>query len=145
MSQASQSQSQPQPTGNRATAVPSRRRRESRIPGQELTLQETLRVMDVARELRDQRQTAEEMFRRDDLRIQLRDKLVRTARMSGDEVTEEEIDAAIAHYFDSLHTYQEPQRGWKRFLAHTWVWRGRILAGATAVAALVGSYWFLFT
>ena len=51
--------------------------------------------MDVAREMRDQRETAEEMFRRDDLRIQLRDKLVRTARLSGDNVTEEEIELAI--------------------------------------------------
>lgn len=145
MSQASQSQSPSQPAGAQARSAPARRRQASRIPGQELTLQETLRVMDVARELRDQRQTAEEMFRRDDLRIQLRDKLVRTARMSGDDVTEEEIDAAISHYFESLHTFQEPERGWKRFLAHAWVWRGRILAGATAVAALVGSYWFLFS
>ena len=44
--------------------------------------------MDVARELRDRRETAEEMFRRDDLRSQLRETLMRTARMSGDNVTE---------------------------------------------------------
>jgi hypothetical protein len=101
--------------------------------------------MDVARELRNQRETAEEMFRRDDLRAQLREKLMRSARVSGDDVTEEEIDAAISQYFESLHTYQEPESGWKRFMAHTWVWRGRILAGAAAVTALVGSFWFLFS
>ena len=52
------------------------------LPGENLTLQETLRVMDVAREMREQRETAEEMFRRDDIRKNLRDKLMRTARMS---------------------------------------------------------------
>ena len=70
--------------------------------------------MDVARELRERRETAEEMFRRDDLRSQLRDKLMRTARMSGDNVAEAEIDAAIGQYFDTLHTYQDPEPGFKR-------------------------------
>ena len=95
--------------------------------------------MDVARELRDRRETAEEMFRRDDLRSQLREKLMRTARMSGDNVTEEEIDVAIGQYMDALHTYQDPAPGMKRFSAHSWIWRGRILAGAVALAG----FWFM--
>ena len=154
MSQASQSQPQPQSGGqpagrpsaaSRATTAGTRRGQIPKLPGQELTIEETLRVMDVARELRDQRTTAEEMFRRDDVRIELRNKLLRTARLSGDHVTEAEIDAAINHYFESLHTFQEPQGGVKRFLAHCWIWRGRIIAGAAALAGLVGSYWFLFS
>ncbi len=118
--------------------------RDLQLPGENLTLQETLRVMDVARESRERRETAEEMFRRDDLRVQLRDKLMRTARMSGDNVSEAEIDAAIAQYFDKLHTYQDPEPGFKRFMAHCWVWRGRILSAAAAVAAVAGSFWFMF-
>lgn len=136
-------QSQPQPTT--ADARSARARKSSRIPGQELSLPETLRVMDVARELRDQRQTAEEMFRRDDLRSALRDRLLKTARLSGDEVTAAEIDAAIEQYFETVHSFQEPAGGMKRFVAHCWVWRGRIMAGAAAVAAVLGSYWFLFS
>ena len=100
--------------------------------------------MDVARELRDRRETAEEMFRRDDLRNGLRDKLMRAARMSGDNVTEAEIEVAIAQYFETLHTYQDPKPGMKRFLAHCWVWRGRILAGAAALATVAGGLWFMF-
>ena len=143
MSQASQSQAQPSaPDIVRAGA---QRRRISTLPGQELTLSETLRVMDVAREMRDQRETAEEMFVRDDLRTKLRDKLVRTVRLSGDNVTEAEIEAAIAQYFESLHQYNEPEGGVKRFLAHCWIWRGRLLTGAAALATVVGSYWFLFS
>lgn len=118
--------------------------RNVQLPGENLTLEETLRVMDVAREMRERRETAEEMFRRDDLRTQLRDKLMRTARMSGDNVNEAEIEAAIAQYFDTLHTYEDPEPGFKRFMAHCWVWRGRILAGAATVAAVAGSFWFLF-
>ena len=143
MSQASQSQIEP--TAPPTNQVDARRSRTSRLPGQDLTLNETLRVMDVAREMRDQRATAEETFRRDDLRAALRNKLLRTARLSGDDVTEAEIDAAIAQYFESLHTYNEPEAGMKRFLAHCWIWRGRILAGAAALATVAGSYWFLFS
>lgn len=118
------------------------RQSQAELPGQELTLQETLRVMDVARELRNQRQLAEEMFRRDDIRKSLRDKLVRTARLSGDDVTEAEIDAAIEQYMDTLHVYQDPPAGLKRFLAHCWVWRSRIGWSLAGIAA-AGGLWFL--
>lgn len=139
MSKASQAQASAPPRSIRRTQTS-----RNSLPGENLSLEETLRVMDVARELRDRRETAEEMFRRDDLRRDLRDKLVRTARMSGDDVTEEEIEAAIQQYFDSVHTYQDPEPGMKRFLAHCWVWRGRIAAGAAALATLAGSFWFMF-
>lgn len=120
------------------------RSRDIVLPGEDLSLEETLRVMDVAREMRQQRETAEEMFRRDDLRAKLRDKLVRTAQMSGDNVTEAEIEAAIGQYFETLHTYQDPDSAWDNFVAHCWVWRGRIFAGAVSLAAIAGSVWFLF-
>ncbi|MFK8113596.1 MAG: DUF6384 family protein [Rubripirellula sp.] len=118
--------------------------RDLQLPGENLSLEETLRVMDVAREMRQRRETAEEMFRRDDLRSKLRDKLVRTARVSGDNVTEAEIEAAIAQYFETLHTYEDPESGWDSFVAHCWIWRGRILASAATIAAVAGSFWFLF-
>jgi len=138
MSDASQAQAQAQRAGQTRVS------RDLRLPGEDLTITETLRVMDVARALRERRETAEEMFRRDDLRSQLRDKLVRTARMSGDNVTEAEIDAAIGQYLETLHTYHDPKPGVKRFLAHCWVWRGRILAGAAALGTIAGGFWFLF-
>lgn len=114
------------------------------LPGQELTLEETLRVMDVAREMREQREKAEEMFRRDDIRSALRDKLMRTARMSGDNVTEDEIDAAIRQYMDTLHTYEDPRAGFKNFIAHCWIWRDRILFSAAGLAAAAGGLWYFF-
>ncbi|WP_147871241.1 DUF6384 family protein [Stieleria maiorica] len=113
-------------------------------PGHSLSLQETLRVMDVAREMRDQREQAEEMFRRDDLRVALREKLMRTARLSGDNVTEAEIDAAIGQYMETLHTYQDPEPGLKRFLAHCWVWRNRIIWSLAGVAGITGGLWYFF-
>jgi len=114
------------------------------LPGENLTLQETLRVMDVAREMRDKRETAEEMFRQDDIRKELREKLMRTARLSGDNVTEAEIDAAIQQYMDNLHTYHEPAPGFRRFVAHCWIWRDRIMFSGVALAVAAGGLWYAF-
>ncbi len=118
--------------------------REISLPGEDLTIEETLRVMDVAREIRDQRQTAEEMFQRDGVRQQLREKLIRQAEMLGEKVGEAEIDAAIDQYLSTLHTYQDPPAGLQSLLAHCWVWRTRILMGLGAVAIATSSMWFLF-
>ena len=114
-----------------------------RLPGEDLTIEETLRVMDVAREMRDQRQTAEEMFQRDSVRRGLREKLMSQAEMLGEDVTEEEIDAAIDQYLSKLHLYQDPPRGFKSFLAHCWVRRRKILGAVAAVAVAAVSIWLL--
>jgi hypothetical protein len=118
--------------------------RDLNLPGQNLTLEETLRVMDVAREMRDRRESAEEMFRRDDLCSQLRDKIMRTAKLAGDNVSEAEVDAAIQQYFEKLHTYEDPRAGISSLIAHCWIWRDRIMIGAAALAAVAGGFWFLF-
>lgn len=127
-------------TGN--TAVPASR--SIRLPGEDLSLNEMLRVMDVAREMRRNRMIAEEMFRRDEVRTDLRAKLMRSAQLAGDRVTEAEVDAAIDHYLQNLHTYSDPPPSFKRKLAHAWVWRARIAAGAAAVAITLGGVWYLF-
>lgn len=118
--------------------------RSVRLPGEDLSLNEMLRVMDVAREMRRNRNVAEEMFRRDEVRTELRGKLMRSAQIAGDRVTEAEIDAAIDHYLQNLHTYSDPPPSFKRKLAHAWVWRKRIAAGAAAVAITIGGVWYLF-
>lgn len=112
---------------------------------QELSLEETLRVMDVAREIRDRRETVEDAFRLEDKRRELREKLMRSARLSGDNVSEVEIDAAIDQYYKRLHTYSDPERGWQSFVAHCWVWRMRIMLSAGAAVTALGSWWFFFS
>ncbi|MCG8652348.1 MAG: DUF6384 family protein [Pirellulales bacterium] len=133
------------PTSQAQAQAPRQSGADIRLPGEDLTLAETLRVMDVAREMRQQRELAEEMFRRDEIRIRLRDKLMQTAKISGERVTEAEIDAAIDQYMERLHTYADPEAGWQSFLAHCWVWRGRIVAGMSALAVAAAGLWFLFT
>ena len=65
--------------------------------------------------------------------------------MAGDSVTEAEIDAAITQYLETVHAYSDPEPGIKSFMAHLWVWRGRVAAGLAAAAAVASSFWFLLT
>jgi Family of unknown function (DUF6384) len=132
---------QTQPSAAQATPV---NRDKIVNPLENLTLAETLRVMDVAREMRERRETAEEMFRRDDLRSALRDKLLRQARMSGEKVTEAEIEAAIRQYMETLHVYQDPPAGLKNVLAHAWVYRVQIFLASAATALAAGGLWYFF-
>lgn len=118
--------------------------RSQRIPGEDLSLNEMLRVMDVARELRRNRELAEEMFRRDEVRERLRDKLVRSAQLAGDRVTAAEIDAAIDHYLKNLHTYSDPPPSLQSKLAHAWVYRRAILTSVLIAAASTVGLWMLF-
>ena len=110
----------------------------------DLSLAETLRVMDVAREMRDNRVVAEEMFRREDLRAGLRQKLMRQAALGGDNVTEAEIDAAIDLYFERQHVFENSASGMSNFMAHVWIWRGRIVATLAAVGAAAGALYYFF-
>ncbi|TVQ01589.1 MAG: hypothetical protein EA381_05085 [Planctomycetaceae bacterium] len=130
--------------GDRQRAVQAAER-SVRLPGEDLSLNEMLRVMDVAREMRRNRVVAEEMFRRDEVRAELRDKLMRSAQIAGDQVTVAEIDAAIEQYFTNLHAYADPPGGFRRLVAHAWVWRNRIAAAGLALAATWGALWILFS
>ena len=115
---------------------------EMSLPGENLTIAQTLRVMDVARSLRDDRETAQKLYRVDSVRTRLRNKLMRAAELSGDRVTEPEIDAAIDQYFASLHRYEPPRPGFKRMIATAWVWRNQMIAAAVALATVAGAVWF---
>ncbi|WP_153557243.1 DUF6384 family protein [Roseimaritima sediminicola] len=113
------------------------------LPGEEMTLNEMLRVMDVAREMGRDRATAEKMFARRGVRAELREKLVRTARLSGDQVTEAEIEAAIDQYFQNLHVYRDPPASWSRVAAYAWIWRTRL--AIAAVGGTAALWWLIAT
>jgi hypothetical protein len=105
---------------------------------------EVLRVMDVATAIRQDRELVEEQLDLDALKARLRDRMIAAAKVTGEEVTPEEVDAAIAQYYNSLHTFQEPPPGFAVTLAHLWVRRwplARLGALAVVAAALV---WGLF-
>jgi hypothetical protein len=99
----------------------------------EFTLAQMMTVMDVASTLRKERITTQKQFNLDETKRELRARLLKTAEITGEKISEEEIDAAIGQYFDSLYEYREPTKGLAIRLAHLYVRRVAILKW-TAVA-----------
>jgi len=118
------------------------------LPGLEesnLTLDEMTRVMDVARTLRKETSIAERELNRDDTIAMLRKKLREAADLAGDTTTDEQIEAAIRHYFDNLHEFQPPESGWDTTMANIYVARKQIVGwtmAAIAVALMTWGFWF---
>jgi hypothetical protein len=109
----------------------------------DLPLAEMLRIMDVARTLRQEREIAEEQFNREEARQLLRQRLKASTEITGSQVTDAEIEAAIEAYFNNLHTYHDPPWGVEVFLAHVYVRRVQVLIVLIIVAVLAAGWWLV--
>lgn len=112
---------------------------------EEMGLAEMMRVMDVATTLRQEQELVEREFNLEQTKEMLRDKLKRTAKMTGESLTDEQLEAAVSWYYDNMHEYQEPEKGFKWYLAHMYIRRVPILAFlGTAAAIFLGIWTFWF-
>jgi hypothetical protein len=111
--------------------------------GERLSLEELTRIMDVATTLRKERAIVEQQLNNDQIKAKLRERLLEAAKVSGDAVTEAEVDAAVDQYYDRLHEFREPPASFTKFLAHLWVLRTRLvkwLIGIVGVVAAVAAF-----
>jgi hypothetical protein len=111
--------------------------------GQRLTLEEMTRIMDVAATLRKERALVDQQLNFDQIKAQLRERLLEAAKVSGDPVTAAEIDAAIASYYDQLHEFREPPAGFQTYLAHLWCLRRSLfkwMLGLVGVGAAIVAF-----
>jgi hypothetical protein len=97
------------------------------VPTADASMDDMLRIMDVATALRRQRETAEAQLDVATAKIRLRERLLATAAAAGEPVTAAEVDAAIEEYFRRQHEYRDPPRSWTRLWAHLGVMRGSLL------------------
>jgi hypothetical protein len=109
----------------------------------ELTLTETLRVLEVARGMRRERAAAEVALARGEIREIMRKRLIDAAAITGDRITEADVDAAIDQYFSTQHAYHDPPLSFTVFLAHLYVRRTLIAMIVVAIAVLCAA-WLLF-
>jgi len=107
----------------------------------DLSLVETLRVLEVARGLRQEREVAEVALARDKIRTLMRKRLMDAAIITGDKITEADVDAAIEQYFATQHTYQDPPLSFSVFMAHLWVRRFSVLF----ILGLILFAWIIFS
>jgi hypothetical protein len=109
----------------------------------QLSLPEMIRIMDVATVLRKEQEIIEEQLNLDQIKVRLRERLLEAARVSGEPITAEQIDVALADYYDKLHSFEEPAWSWNVLLAHLYVHRITIVKWAVTIAAVAGLVWGL--
>lgn len=111
--------------------------------GERLTLAEMSRIMDVASTLRKERALVEQQLNIDQIKAKLRERLLEAAKVSGDPITEKEVDAAVEQYYDRLHEFRDPPASFSKFLAHCWVLRKYLTAAVVALAGAAALIWGL--
>lgn len=115
----------------------------SAVKPEQLSLPELIRIMDVASELRKEQEIVEEQLNFDQIKVRLRERLLEAAKVSGEPITAQQIDAAIDDYYDKLHSFEEPKWSWQVMLAHLYVHRITIVKWTVAIGAVVALWWGL--
>jgi hypothetical protein len=109
-----------------------------------LSVAEMLRIMDVATALRQDRQLIEEQLNIDQVKALLREKMIAAAKVTGEEVSPEEVDAAIDRYYGRLYTFKEPANSLSMMLARLYVRRLEIAKWGGLALGLALLSWWLF-
>ncbi len=115
----------------------------AQTPPQQLTLEQTLRIMDVATTLRKEQAIAHQQLNIEETKAMLRERLLDAAKITGERLTEEQVDIAIEHYYDKLHVFEQPKWSVGLVMAHLYVLRGTIVKWTVAIGATAGLMsWF---
>ena len=104
---------------------------------QDLKLDEFLMMVDVATTIRQKQEEVTEQLNINEVRDKLKRRLQETAQVSGEKLTDFQIESAINNYLDGLYSFQEPQRDFGTKVAELYVERGR-LAKKFGIPPLVG-------
>lgn len=110
-------------------------------------LQDMVRIMDVASELRKERETVQRELNREVTRERLRERLLASAKVAGEQLSPEEVDAAIDRYYERLHTFAEPPRGLSVMLAHAYIRRAqnaKVAAVIVGIGIVLWLVWYVF-
>lgn len=94
--------------------------------GEELKLDDFLRMSDVATEARRIQNEVDKQFNIDDLRSELKKKLRNAAKVSGEYLNDHQIETAIQTYFDDLYSFKVPRRNFSTKIAEIYVERTRL-------------------
>lgn len=111
--------------------------------GEDLTLADMMKILDVAHSLQSDRETVHEQLSIERAKAAMRERLLASRELTGAGYNEAELDAAIDLYYDNLHRYQEP-KGMNAMIAHAYIRRGPIGATVGGVAAATALAWGLF-
>ena len=109
-------------------------------------LQDLLRGLSIAEELKSRREGAEQQLNREAIKEDYRKRVLEAARVQGLSLTPEEIDASFDHIMEALYRFREPQHTLQYQMAKMYVRRGALAKKfgipAGGVAALALAVWF---
>jgi hypothetical protein len=111
---------------------------------QQLSIGQTLRIMDVATLLRKEQALAQQQLNIEETKAMLRERLLSAAKVTGEPLTSEQVDIAIEHYYDKLHVFEAPKWSLELASAHVYVMRGTIIKWALALGAAAGALAWLW-
>ncbi len=110
---------------------------------QQLSIEQTLRIMDVATTLRKEQALVEQQLNIEETKAMLRERLLDAAKVTGERLTEEQVNIAIEHYYDKLHVFEAPKWSIGLMFAHLYVLRGDIVKWTVALGAAAGLFYWL--
>ena len=140
--QTQQAQQQAPPTDDFSLELPVSSDAAEAAP-QQLSIEQTLRIMDVATTLRKEQAVVHQQLNIEETKAMLRKRLLDAAKVTGEPLTEEQVNIAIEHYYDKLHVFEEPDWSFELVLAHLYVMRNKILTWAAVLGAAGAAYaWF---
>ena len=114
------------------------------LPAQaDLSIAELARILDVAAEVRRDRDRLEVAFRRNESREALRERLRAIGSQTGAALGDEQLDAAITWYYDNLHRYRRPKPSLSLFVAHLYVRRWLVLGIVLPLILSGGVLWWM--
>lgn len=123
------------PAGESASAAA------AEAPPQELTIEQTLRIMDVATLLRKEQAAVQQQLNLEETKAMLRTRLLDAAKVTGENLTVEQVDVAIEHYYDKLYVFKNPTWSLELMAAHLYVMRGTLIKWTLALGA-VGAWFY---
>src|SRR3989338_1159553 len=88
---------------------------------QNLKLDEFLRMVDVATTIRQKQEEVNQQFNINEVKEELKKKLLDTAQITGEQLTDFQVDGAIGSYFDGLYSFKEPKRDFETRVAELYV------------------------
>jgi len=110
-----------------------------------LKLDEFLRMVDVATTVRQKQEEVNQQFNIDETKTELKKKLLETAQITGEQLTDSQIEIAINSYFDGLYSFKAPERNFGTNLAEIYVDRVRLtkkfVIPPLSVIAAAGLLW----
>ncbi len=85
-----------------------------------------LRMMDVATALRQQGEEVQKQLNIDEIKADLLERIKKTADVTGEKLTDDQINSAIDSYFSGLYAFKEPNKDFGYKLAEAYVDRTKI-------------------